>query len=109
MYWLFLAIFCVETSILGTFFMMLKQLTPTQADLVGKVRSAGGRIEYRKGGFYTSPGVPEVRPGVPEWYFEWGTVNALVKKQVLQPVPSDVRGFSRAYVLTEHSAESIPA
>lgn len=71
------------------------KLSQTQMDLMAKVRAAGGRIEYRKGGFWTAPGVPEVRPGVPAWYFGWETIAALRDRGVL--------------VLTRRSDRQLPA
>lgn len=62
---------------------MSVKLSPTQLDLIARVRAAGGRIEYRKGGFWTAPGVLEAHAGVPEWHFGWQTIAALQDRGVL--------------------------
>lgn len=64
----------------------MTQLTPTQQDLVRRVREGGGLIERRPGGFWTLPGMKDWddRPGVPRWYQATGTVQALAKRGVLE-------------------------
>ena len=62
------------------------KLSPTQLDVLAKMRAAGGRIERWPGGFWTTPGTEAVNIAdrgkdyqVPEWYAGISTLRALEK------------------------------
>ena len=61
-------------------------LTPAQATLVHRLatETLGGRIERRKGGFWTAPETIANADGVPDWWVAAGTVKALARKGVLE-------------------------
>lgn len=82
-----------------------QKLSATQLELVAKITAFGGRMEYRKGGFWTAPGVPEVRPGVPEWYFGWGTVAALQDRGILKLIRRSARSLPAEFELVSPNSE----
>ena len=61
-------------------------LTPVQADLVHRLatETLGGRIERRRGGFWTAPETIADARGVPDWYVTRPTVEALWRKGVVE-------------------------
>ena len=83
------------------------KLTPTQADLVARVRAAGGLIERWPGGFWTTPGCSHRKSGlykVPDWWVGTGTIKSLVGKGVLtvsREQPARFGAFPVEYRLKE--------
>lgn len=69
-------------------FALAKKLSPTQSEVIARMRAAGGYIERWPGGFWTTPGMRyELKWGgvkVPEWSVAWNTVNALAKRGLIR-------------------------
>lgn len=86
----------------------MKTLSPTQQDVVAKMRAAGGRIERWPGGFWTTPGTAFTMSHggglgsykVPDWWIGVRTLYALEKAGLItQSKQENARGNGRPFAV----------
>lgn len=59
------------------------KLSETQSDFIARLAEHGRIIRY-PGGFWSAPGMSLGRNGAPEWYFQTGTVQGLLSRNLIE-------------------------
>lgn len=61
-------------------------LSPTMEEALARAQTHGGELVRLPGGFWTYPGCPVDKRGVPTWWVTKGTIGALLLRELVRDV-----------------------